>query len=524
MANKINNIPQHKTVVNTPTTPDLGFGRIYIKSDNQWYGLDDVGVETQLGGGSGGGINLTSLSANAPITYNNTNGTFSINQSNGSTNGYLSSTDWAIFNSKIGATSGTNNYVAKFTPNGTAIGNSLIQDDGTKIGINSAPDVGSKIYILSDQIAGINLNSNVSNINTAVGINLSVSGTNNSANTGIVSGASNGNFTTTGVQGSASSSTGVNKGIEGIASGTSTNIGLRGYAVNGSSNYSIQLQDGTQTVAGRFLKNMNTSGQANWANITAADVSGVQGALTLTTTGSSGAATLTGNTLNIPQYSGGSGGGVAGAGTLNYLTKWTPDGTTLGNSAIVEDANGYIGIATPVVTSIKVNIKSTSTYGVRILTSNSNLNGANYGLVAEGSKVGSNFDNTGVWGQAQGSTAENRGIHGTATTGNSLYASKQYAGVFEAYNGDPATPAHAGSIAVGIYVTASNKWGGSAYFARFEKYLGDPLNKVVLSDNIYGYADWGKVTSSYTTGATGTFTSADSKTITVNNGLITSIV
>jgi hypothetical protein len=35
-----------------------------------------------------------------------------------------------------------------------------------------------------------------------------------------------------------------------------------------------------------------------------------QGSLTLTTTGTSGAATLVGNTLNIPQYSGGSGGGV----------------------------------------------------------------------------------------------------------------------------------------------------------------------------------------------------------------------
>jgi len=36
-----------------------------------------------------------------------------------------------------------------------------------------------------------------------------------------------------------------------------------------------------------------------------------QGSLTLTTTGSSGAATLIGNTLNIPQYSGGSGSGVS---------------------------------------------------------------------------------------------------------------------------------------------------------------------------------------------------------------------
>jgi hypothetical protein len=39
-------------------------------------------------------------------------------------------------------------------------------------------------------------------------------------------------------------------------------------------------------------------------------LNGKQGSLTLTTTGSSGAATLVGNTLNIPQYSGGSGSGV----------------------------------------------------------------------------------------------------------------------------------------------------------------------------------------------------------------------
>lgn len=46
---------------------------------------------------------LTSLSATAPLSYNNTTGVFSISQANGSTNGYLSSTDWNIFNIKQSA-------------------------------------------------------------------------------------------------------------------------------------------------------------------------------------------------------------------------------------------------------------------------------------------------------------------------------------------------------------------------------------------------------------------------------------
>jgi hypothetical protein len=56
-----------------------------------------------------------------------------------------------------------------------------------------------------------------------------------------------------------------------------------------------------------------------WVGLTAA-LAGKQGSLTLTTTGSSGAASLVGNTLNIPQYSGGSGmtWPSGGAGIPNY--------------------------------------------------------------------------------------------------------------------------------------------------------------------------------------------------------------
>ena len=53
-------------------------------------------------------INLTGLSASAPLSYNNTTGAFTISQATTSTNGYLSSTDWNTFNNKEAAiTAGT---------------------------------------------------------------------------------------------------------------------------------------------------------------------------------------------------------------------------------------------------------------------------------------------------------------------------------------------------------------------------------------------------------------------------------
>lgn len=49
---------------------------------------------------------LSLISATAPILYNNSTGVISITQSSGSTDGYLSSTDWTTFNNKV--SNGTN--------------------------------------------------------------------------------------------------------------------------------------------------------------------------------------------------------------------------------------------------------------------------------------------------------------------------------------------------------------------------------------------------------------------------------
>lgn len=127
-----------------------------------------------------GGISLTSLSASAPLSYNNLTGAFSIAQASTSANGFLSSTDWNTFNNKQGTItltttgssgaatfsantlnipnytlaglggvsgSGTTNYVSKWTSS-SALGNSQIFDNGTSVGIGTtSPTSGTKLDI-----------------------------------------------------------------------------------------------------------------------------------------------------------------------------------------------------------------------------------------------------------------------------------------------------------------------------------------------------------------------------------------
>ena len=99
---------------------------------------------------------------------------------------------------------------------------------------------------------------------------------------------------------------------------------------------------------------LGTTGTSGAATLSAnvLNVPQYQGALTLTTTGTSGAATLVGTTLNIPQYSGGGGGTPAGsAGQVQFNS--TPAGSFAASTAFVFDTAGpylKVGAAAPSAT------------------------------------------------------------------------------------------------------------------------------------------------------------------------------
>ena len=97
---------------------------------------NDFGLfSNSTGGGGGGGV--SSVTGTAPISSSGgANPNISISQSSGSTNGFLSSTDWTTFNSKVGG-SGTQNFLPKWSTTGT-IGNSQIFDNGTNVGVGTS--------------------------------------------------------------------------------------------------------------------------------------------------------------------------------------------------------------------------------------------------------------------------------------------------------------------------------------------------------------------------------------------------
>lgn len=143
-------------------------------------------------------LTLTSLSVTSPLNYNNTTGVFTINQSNTTTNGFLSSVDWNTFNNKQSAisltttgNSGASSFVSNVLniPNYTLAGlggqpllsgTGFVKANGTTITYdNSTYLTANQTITLSGDITG----SGTTAITTALANSGVVAGTYQSATT-----------------------------------------------------------------------------------------------------------------------------------------------------------------------------------------------------------------------------------------------------------------------------------------------------------------------------------------------------
>ena len=189
----------------------------------------------------------------------------------------------------VDTTGGTANYLSKFTDTNT-IEESQIQDDGTNIGIFTSPSPSIGVYIEGNT-------STHNNVIIGNGFKVGAIG---------VEGASRGagSSENIGVRGIATSSTLRNFGGYMIAGAITTgeNIGMYAKAIAGATNYSTQLQDGTEA-SGKFLKSVTADGKTNWANITESDITGfgayvkTDGTTPLTANWDAGSFTITSNKI-----------------------------------------------------------------------------------------------------------------------------------------------------------------------------------------------------------------------------------
>lgn len=223
------------------------------------------------------GGTVTDVTATAPMS--STGGAtpnLSMTSANGTTNGYLLSSDWLIFNGKFN------------TPTGTTL--QYLRGDGSLATFPAIPAQYNPTAGTGISITGSYPNQTITNtapdqtVSLTAGTNIGVTGTYP-------------NFTINNTQ-----------SLAGLVSNTRT-ITINGTAQDLSADRSYTIDK-----ASVGLSNVDNTSDANKPISTATQtaLNAKQDTLTLTTTGTSGAATLVGSTLNIPQYSG---GGGASSGT-----------------------------------------------------------------------------------------------------------------------------------------------------------------------------------------------------------------
>jgi len=229
---------------------------------------------------------------------------------------------------------------------------------------------------------------------------------------------------------------------------------------------------------------------------------------------------------------GGGGGGIGGSGTTNYLARWTPDGTTLGNSVIRDDGS-TIGIGTAPSAGQQIrSLTTTQATAYSITQGYSNVAGTAKGIemTLSGNTLVSIGAQFGVRGGVNNIASLNSAGDNIFNFLSYVPANSNIGTVVQAQ--DSSSPYSYGLVSivslpslgsgnhVGARLIVDN--GVTNYGLQIEDGT-EGVEKVLTCVTADGKANWNKVTSAYTTGASGSFT-VGAQTITVTNGLITSIV
>jgi len=263
---------------------------------------------------------ITSASAPLSIAAN----AISISQANTTTNGFLSSTDWNTFNNKQAA----GNYITALTGEATASG-----PGSASVTLTNSAVTGKVLTGLN--ITGGSVSATDSILNAFGKVQNQINGLIGGAIFQSVWNASTNTPTLT-------SSVGT-KGYYYIVdvSGTTNLNGITDWRVgdwaiyDGTAWQKVDNTDAVSSVNGfTGAVSLTTANISEATNLYYTDAR-ARAAITLTTTGTSGAATYSGGTLNIPQYQAVLTNPVTGTGTTNTLPKFT--GTSaIGNSNITD--------------------------------------------------------------------------------------------------------------------------------------------------------------------------------------------
>jgi len=383
--------PAHLVFIGIVTRVNANNGEIFVKVQNGFEldELHDVSLPSYIDKG----VLYRDTTTNLWKTDSIAN---LLGQATTTTLGYLSGADWTTFNNKIGG-SGTLNFLSKFTATGT-IGESLIQDDGTTLSIGTLPSATIQFLIASNKSRG--LSANGLSVGVYGAVNASLSATGNFYGIYGISDGITGNFTTrntygtygkaecgVGAYGYSSGNLAPNIGVQGEAVGlgievpAALSIGGKFSATGATSNYAVQLIDGTEAI-GKFLKSITSDGKANWSTISSSDVTTALGYTPANITGATFTGDITATNLlgintgdetitTIKTKLGAASGSqdgyltltdwnafsnkLSGTGTANKLTKWSSSGVT--DSNISDDGAGNITI-TSATSDLRIFLKA----------------------------------------------------------------------------------------------------------------------------------------------------------------------